>query len=155
MLSFIGTALFFVICVSSYESLAFAPSSCRQLRVNIRQTNLPLLDSKQDEIAELEERLRKLKEEKVEEQSMEVTANGAVSESPSAPVAEIDEPFEEMLSEQWKESDAESQGEGLVKNLISGVAILVAAIAFSQIPVGQEGLDKYSTAKPSTTIDLG
>ncbi len=88
---------------------------------------------------------------------MEVTANGAVSDSPSVPGVEIDEPFEEMLSEQWKESDVESQegGGGVIKNLIGGVAILVAAIAFSQVPVGQEGLDKYSTAKPSTTIDLG
>ena len=111
-----------------------------------------LKSSKEDEIAALEEKLRQLKgetvEEIIEEPSFKVDA---------APTPVVDEPFEEMLSESWKASDpSASEGEGsVIKNLLVAGALIVAAIAFSQIPIGEEGLDKYSTAKPSTSIDLG
>ena len=111
----------------------------------------PLFSSKEDEIAELEEKLRKLKE----EASTETTVNdidSEVSEDSSEPL--IDEPFEEMLSESWKDSEDSDNG-AVVKNLIgAGIAVLLA-IAVSQVPVGNDGYDKYTAVKPSTSIDLG
>lgn len=77
------------------------------------------------------------------------------------PIASMSNPMDEMLSEQWKVSNFKSSGGnvgvggGVMKNVIGAVVLLVGVVAFSQIPVGQENLDKYSTAKPSTTIDLG
>ena len=88
------------------------------------------------------------------------------------PVASMDDPFDEMLSEQWKVSKnrAVPKGSssntrsnnggnsgigGSIKTIVGVVALLLGVVAFSQIPVGQEDLDKYSTAKPSTSIDLG
>jgi hypothetical protein len=65
--------------------------------------------------------------------------------------------FDELLSESWKDNDVSaSEGGGAVlKNLaIAGIALLVA-VAVSQVPVGQDGYDRYTTAKPNTSIDLG
>lgn len=116
-------------------------------------STLVRFNSKQDEIEALEEKLRKLKEE-ADESSKEVKT----SVDDMTPVAKetVDEPFEEMLSESWKDSDVESEDSGgVVKNLIGAAILVVVAIIVSQVPVGQEGFDKYSTAKPNTTIDLG
>ena len=88
------------------------------------------------------------------------------------PVASMDDPFDEMLSEQWKVSKNRAVTKGSssntrsnnggnsgigsgIKTIVGVVALLLGVVAFSQIPVGQEDLDKYSTAKPSTSIDLG
>lgn len=111
----------------------------------------PLFSSKEDEIAELEEKLRKLKE----ESSAETTVNDLEFEgSEDSPKPVIDEPFEEMLSESWKDSE-ESDSGAVVKNLIgAGIAVLLA-IVVSQVPVGNDGYDKYTAVKPSTSIDLG
>lgn len=128
--------------------------------------------SKEDEIAALEEKLRKLREDTSSDDSdVAPTASSSASTSssysevngdietppPSASTAVIEEPFSEMLSESWKDSEAAENDDdgGVVKNLLSALAVVAALIIFSQVPVGQDGLDKYSTAKPSTTIDLG
>lgn len=71
------------------------------------------------------------------------------------------EPYAEMLTESWKaraDSYEKDQQEGLL-NTVGKLAAVVAAVAvlvvFSQIPVGQENYDRYSTAKPNMSIDLG
>lgn len=142
----------------SQTILAFAPRSqvhsltarCTFISSQRHVSTLARLNSKQDEIEALEEKLRKLKEES-DESSKEV-----LDDVTSDAIDSIDEPFEEMLSESWKDLDVESEDSGgVVKNLIGAAIFVVVAIIVSQIPVGQEGFDKYSTAKPNTSIDLG
>ncbi len=115
-------------------------------------------DSKEDEIAALEAKLRQLKQEQQEEQQEEQAVATATYTPPSNANGDqnIDEsPLDEMLSESWKEKEVDEDGGSIVGSLVTGLVLLVGFVALSQIPVGQEGLDKYSTAKPSTTIDLG
>eukprot|EP00532_Pseudo-nitzschia_australis_P000848 CAMPEP_0168193190 /NCGR_PEP_ID=MMETSP0139_2-20121125/18463_1 /TAXON_ID=44445 /ORGANISM="Pseudo-nitzschia australis, Strain 10249 10 AB" /LENGTH=219 /DNA_ID=CAMNT_0008116507 /DNA_START=207 /DNA_END=866 /DNA_ORIENTATION=+ len=143
---------------------------------------------KDDEIAKLEEQLRKLKEEKgtevspanasetKEEEATAVTTTAAATTTTKT--AEDDEEMSEdeasmdmFLSEGWKEARSnydpsntatkkrqdEEQGNliGTVTKVVGGI---LALVIFSQIPVGQEDLSKYSAIKsgPATsTIDLG
>lgn len=122
--------------------------------IRINSTN------KDDEIAELEAKLRQLKEEKDTTDSAVATTSSTSTASEingDTPVATItdDAPLDEMLSEAWKESDSAEKGGSIIPSLIGGLVLLIAFVALSQVPVGQEGLDKYSTPKPSTSIDLG
>ena len=113
--------------------------------------------NKDDEIAELEAKLKQLREEKVIEQQEE-EEEAAATTSANGQVIEVEQtPLNEMLSESWKENEMEGNNSSgsIISSLITGLILVVAFVALSQIPVGQEGLDKYSTAKPSTTIDLG
>lgn len=114
-----------------------------------------LNNSKEDEIAALEQRLRKLKEEAAVDQHGDDDRNPIPEreESQSLPSTQ-QEPLEEMLSESWKDNEPSDQG-GLIRNFLAAALLVVASVFFAQVPVGQESLDKYSTAKPSTTIDLG
>lgn len=61
-------------------------------------------------------------------------------------VANIKEPPPgEFLSEAWKESVEEQPGlTDTLKTLGIGAGIILALVAFSQIPIGDEGLAKYS-----------
>ena len=114
--------------------------------------------NKDDEIAELEAKLKQLREEKVNEQQQQEEEAAAATTSANGQVTEVEQtPLNEMLSESWKESEMEGNNSSgsIISSLITGLILVVAFVALSQIPVGQEGLDKYSTAKPSTTIDLG
>jgi hypothetical protein len=127
---------------------------------------------KDDEIAELEAKLAKLKQEK------EVEATNAVATATAPATATSDDefvpktqlngdrvedlaPLDEMLSESWKESNVDNNGGessgvgGIVTSLATILALIIGFVLLGQVPVGQDGLDKYSTAKPSTTIDLG
>jgi hypothetical protein len=125
-------------------------STNRSLRLyELPKTSTHLLSSKEDEIAALEEKLRKLKEEAA------MKENQVEAEIPT-PRVTIEEPFDEMLTEKWKEKETESaDGGGFIKNLVGIAILLIASIAVSQIPAGQEGYDKYTVAKPNTSIDLG
>jgi len=138
-----------------------------------------LSSSNDEEIAALEEKLRRLKENTDAEEEQDATTSGEAGEPDVAaePFAEkrfkisddstnmmvtgeeipntrTSEPYEELLSEQWKSRESSGGGIG-IKEILTVVAVLVGIIAFSQVPIGQEDLDKYSTAKPSTAIDLG
>lgn len=128
-------------------------------------------DGKDDEIAKLEEQLRKLKEEKATETTATTT-----TDSDTAPDDGDEEILEEasmdmFLSEGWKEARSgydpsstatkirkdEERGSlvGTVGTVVGGI---LALLLFSQIPVGQEDLSKYSSIKsgaPTTSIDLG
>lgn len=124
-------------------------------------------NSKDDEIAKLEEQLRQLKEEAAKE-SEETTVNSAPVVPPTeVGVVESDDilssrkisgnPVPEMLSESWKETESESEG-SLLSNIGSVVgvfALLIGIYFFAQVPVGQDDYIKYSAARPSTQIDLG
>jgi hypothetical protein len=111
---------------------------------------------KEREIAALEERLAELRG--------EGSSGGALGEDEDLPpdtiapddgfdmntyrkrVANIkDPPPGEFLSEAWKESVEEQPGLGdTLKTLGIGAGIIFALLAFSQIPIGGEGLAKYS-----------
>jgi hypothetical protein len=125
-------------------------SKTRSLRLcEESSSSTKLLSNKADEIAALEEKLRILKEEATTEEKQ------TEAEIPT-PRVTIDEPFDEMLTEKWKEKEMEnSDGGGFIKNLVGIAILLVASIAVSQIPAGQEGYDKYTVVKPNTSIDLG
>lgn len=125
-------------------------STTRPLRLyELPKISTHLLSSKEDEIAALEEKLRILKEEAA------MKENQLEAEIP-APRVTIDEPFDEMLTEKWKEKETESvDGGGFIKNLVGFAILLIVSIAVSQIPAGQEGYDKYTVVKPNTSIDLG
>ena len=107
-------------------------------------------ESKDDEIAELEEKLKQLKAEKKEEKE----AAEAISEEALEEV-----PLDMFLTEQWKESEREAtegSGGGLM-NVLYAVGAVLFVVLFSQIPIGQEDLSKYSvgSSPAAEQIDLG
>ena len=117
-----------------------------------------LFESKDDEIAKLEEQLRKLKEEK------EVEAE-TISYDSDIPVPDEDVPLEMFLTEQWKvqqkssavsSSAGDGEGGGLT-TILYAVGAVALLLLFSQVPIGQEDLSKYSVgSSPSVEqIDLG
>jgi hypothetical protein len=159
MCSFILSLVVFFMAVSFVLSFsnpnAFkAPStlpSCRRHYSFCR-----LASSKEDEIRELEERLQRLKEESAKEQ---VTSNTEEEEE----VVALNEQaiYTELLTEQWKENEADaSQEGGIMKSaavVLATIGLLVGLALFSQVPVGQEDFSRYSTPTQATTnkIDLG
>jgi hypothetical protein len=65
-----------------------------------------------------------------------------------------------FLSEGWKEKEAASvegsSGGGALTGIIGVVALMIGIAVFSQVPIGQEDLSKYSAIKaPTQQIDLG
>ncbi len=120
-----------------------------------QSSRIKLRNMKDDEIAELEEKLKQLKEQKEEEAlKEEQQALDDINNSDNNVLDQV--PLNEMLSESWKEKEMEGNSSGsIISSLVTGLALVVAFVLFSQIPVGQEGYEKYTTAKPSTTIDLG
>ena len=67
----------------------------------------------------------------------------------------LDEPFVEMLSESWRETEAERGDGGVLAPLFGGILAVLAISAFSQVPIGQEDYSKYAAVKTSTEVDLG
>ena len=127
-----------------------------------------------DEIARLEEQLRKLKEEQTEDEvststdevevpSTETTASSFTTISPS----QQDKIFvdrqvilseKELLDANIMDEDSGLGAGDFIKLGFAALA-LVGLIAFSQVPVGQENLAKYSATGSSSIkggqIDLG
>jgi hypothetical protein len=159
MCSFILSLVVFFMAVSFVLSFTNpnaikAPStlpSCRRHYSFCR-----LASSKEDEIRELEERLQRLKEESAKER---VTSNTEEEEE----VVALNEQaiYTELLTEQWKETEADaSQEGGIMKSaaiVLATIGLLVGLALFSQVPVGQEDFSRYSTPTQATTnkIDLG
>lgn len=113
-------------------------------------------------IAKLEAELAKLKDEKAEEVKVE-------EDEDTIPLEEAS--MDMFMSEGWKEArsgydpkntatmtrktEEQDNAFGLITKVVGG---LLAVILFSQIPLGQEDLSKYSaikSAEPKTSIDLG
>jgi len=107
-----------------------------------------LYGGKDDEIRQLEEKLRQLKKEPVKEKI-------PITPRSSNGMGGKQDPFDAMLSEQWKQSDPSQNGVGPATNGAIVIATLLALVIFSQIPIGQEDLSKYQGASPSGKIDLG
>ncbi|KAL7541992.1 hypothetical protein ACHAWF_007065 [Thalassiosira exigua] len=129
-----------------------APSTLTRLRST--------QDDKQTEIAALEERLRKLKEEESAPEAAPDETEYVATDEPDELDGESDDSV--MFSERWKEAkdgyltkqDEESKG-GLT-NIALGLAFVVFLGAFSQIPLGQEDLQRFQDVKGNPTrIDLG
>ena len=120
---------------------------------------------KEREIAALEERLAELRGEGSSEgDAVAAATSSALEQDEELPpdtmapddgfdmnayrkrVANIKEPPPgEFLSEAWKESVEDQPGLGdTLKTLGIGAGIILALVAFSQIPIGDEGLAKYS-----------
>ncbi|KAG7371810.1 hypothetical protein IV203_017952 [Nitzschia inconspicua] len=123
-----------------------------------------IYSSKDEEIARLEEQLKRLKEEKEAQEGLDASLqNGQVSVAATTSVAEEEEEevsIDMFLSEGWKEKEAvESSGGGsggTLTTLLGALALVVGIAVFSQVPIGQEDLSKYSAIKaPTEQIDLG
>jgi hypothetical protein len=117
--------------------------------MRLRSTNDEL-----SEIAALEERLRKLKEQKGK--------TSAIIADPGEDLPEGESEDSVMFSERWKEAkdgyltkQQESSKEGIGKvGLVLGFIVLLGV--FSQVPIGEESLQKYQAVKgDSSRIDLG
>ena len=111
------------------------------------------MSSKDDEIAKLEEKLQRLKEEK------EAESSAADQPEEEEPLEEV--PIDLFMSESWKEQEAASEVEsgegGGVGGIVGALFGLVLLVALSQVPVGQEGLSTYSAelSNPDRQINLG
>jgi len=148
-----GVWVFVMAATSSAGALQGLNSHFSRISM-VSRKSLRLFESKEGEIAKLEEQLRKLKEEKQ-------TEGMVVSTAPSTEDKLEDAPLEMFLTEQWKvqEASADQQASGgssLMKIVYALGAILVIFL-FSQIPIGQEDLSKYSVGSSPVTeqIDLG
>lgn len=157
------------------ETMSFAPSkeiTCHSLAPSLSFHNkchrrghpsTRMFSSREEEIAKLEEQLRKLKEDSTvveeEEAAVEPPKDDRVNQTgePAMAAGKGDEFF-------FTEGDLDQQGildsEGRDSNRLVTVGVAVAAVAFlavfSQVPVGEENLQRYSsTAGSSSRIDLG
>lgn len=137
-----------------FASQFLAATSFQQIvgyKSRARQNLSTVFESKDDEIAELEEKLKRLKEEKVGEA---IVAETIGSEED---VGEV--PLDMFLTEQWKESEAnkEASSGGGFTNVLYGIGAALVVVLFSQIPIGQEDLSKYSVGSTPAVeqIDLG
>lgn len=158
MRSYILSGLICLAAISSKVSSfsvycgARAPASITQ---HSRTLSWRLFSSKEDEIRELEEKLQRLKEEAVEEEEKTVAV---VEEEENVDLNE-QAVYTELLTEQWKEDEAAAEEGGLLKSAgvaLATIGLLVGLALFSQVPVGQEDLSRYSTpSAPSKQIDLG
>jgi hypothetical protein len=135
-------------CISSPRTvdLSFGTTSTR-----LRST-----DDKQSEIAALEERLRQLKEQEFSPMNTPAVSNvflpmDLTDGEPDGMEGETDDSI--MFSERWKEAkdgyltkQQESSMAGIGKvGLALGFVVLLGL--FSQVPVGEESLQKYQAVK--------
>lgn len=146
--------------MQSFSPLLFLATLCfvrsvEAFHINLHsRSSLPwrqgqLRNSKEEEIAKLEEQLRKLKEGKEDASSVD-------TESKEEEKLE-DVPLEMFLTEQWKEQEADgSSSGGGITVVLYVIAAVLGLVLFSQVPIGQEDLSKYSVGNsPSEQIDLG
>ncbi|KAL7483489.1 hypothetical protein ACHAW6_009134 [Cyclotella cf. meneghiniana] len=159
------TILFiFVSGFSSYQSRHASPINKQpaittlQAKRAIRSATATRIYSsprdKQAEILALEEKIRQLKEETQNEQ----VADTNEEEETEWAIMKGQTNDSVMLSERWKESDPSSNTEGnnVFKNVATAIGLALFLVIFSQVPVGQEDLQKYQDVKgTSARIDLG
>lgn len=122
-------------------------------------------DDKQAEIEALEAKLRELKGEQAAPiESSEVTGGAQLQstieeeeEEPEWEILKRQSNDSVMLSERWKEADPSSNADGgVLKNIAIALGLVVFLGVFSQIPIGNEDLQRYQDYKGSASrIDLG
>jgi hypothetical protein len=132
-----------------------------------RATSCRLSSSREEEIARLEEQLRKLKEEDVSEGTVEKIKSMtdeelqkyAVDEKVLEKIRGKDMLLSEsdLIEAQILDNDDETSVGGKLIPIIATLAIAVFLFFFAQVPVGQEDLSRYSVTgnTASKTIDLG
>merc|ERR1719253_2061039 len=97
--------------------------------------------NRDEEIKNLEEQLRLLKEEEeADVQESEIMEENS-EQSFVVSNNNLEEPYAEMLSEQWKESGGSNDDRGGIMGTITKgaglIVLLLVIVAFSQVPVGQ------------------
>ena len=122
-------------------------------------------DDKQAEIEALEEKLRQLKGDDPAERgssensvAMQLTSDDVVEEDePEWAVLKTQSNDSVMMSERWKEAGSLTNSDGgLLKNIGTALGLVVFLGVFSQVPIGNEDLQKYQDYKGSSSrIDLG
>ena len=144
------------------HALAFQPTSC--VRPRVRRHALRMNED-DDEVAALEKRLAELKGKKDAEEAAAEGIKGTPVElkrgfdpttlSNRRKVAtEQGEVLEELLSEAWKDEAAAAGGGGLPIVQVAGGALLVLAlIAFAQVPIGQDDVAPVTYGGASTPIE--
>lgn len=132
-----------------------------------RTARFKLNGSREEEIAKLEEQLRRLKEEDVSNEIAEKTKTMTDEELQKfvadERVLERIRGKDMLLSEsdlieaQILEKDLDGGGEGKLVPVLATVLLAVFLFFFAQVPVGQEDLSRYSVtgSTASKTIDLG
>jgi len=164
-IALISAFLFAVTCSNAFQLSSSLFSTSHRISRRSPYTIVAASD-KEKEIAELEEKLAQLKSEPnlsegdekivsvVDDDGEEVILPQEMTEPEDAfdmnayrkRVANIKEqPPAEFLTEAWKESLDDSPGLGASLKLAGlVVAAVVLLVAFSQVPIGEDGLVKYS-----------
>ena len=162
-----GLLLLVSVLALSQKAIAFAPSRrivTTPTAATATSTTV-LASSREEEIAKLEEQLRKLREEEAN-----TPTSTAVDASLNTEINSVERRILEkvkgkdmILSERELfddniVEDQSTEGGSLVQNILAAVAAIVVLGIFSQIPIGDEGLSKYSAQSGPTvsrSIDLG
>jgi|UniRef100_A0A8J9TFS3 hypothetical protein len=144
--------VFAFLCLSTVSSFTIP------VRHSDQRAVLVLAGTKEDEIAALEEKLRRLKEDedqKMKEEDLNVfAADQRTLERVRGKDMLLSE--QELIEAQIMEKQDGSDG-NIVPKVAAALGLAVALLLFAQIPVGQEDYQKYSVSGSSTvrTIDLG
>jgi len=175
-----------VLLNAGWQATAFAPCGTKvgrrswvqtagSARPSQRRTTAAALwaSSREEEIAQLEAQLRKLRQEEGESTSSTDGDAEDAEQQLTAQEAKISRRLEQMKGKDMLLSESELIGDGIVQDVVAssgesngtGLAVqaavaivgLVLLVAFAQVPVGQEGLSQYSATGSSSiqTIDLG
>lgn len=122
---------------------------------SITQSHRPAFGSKDDEIAELEARLRELREAPPDEVTeKQIQLDERTLEKVRGKDMLLSEA--ELVEARILEADG-GEGSNPLAAIVPAAIGLIAVLLFSQIPIGEEGLSKYSSygTPPKQTIDLG
>jgi hypothetical protein len=144
--------VFAFLCLSTVSSFTIP------VRHSDQRAVLVFAGTKEDEIAALEEKLRRLKEDedqKMKEEDLNVfAADQRTLERVRGKDMLLSE--QELIEAQIMEKQDGSDG-NIVPKVAAALGLAVALLLFAQIPVGQEDYQKYSVSGSSTvrTIDLG
>ena len=155
-----------VILALSQQAIAFAPS--RRISAVPKAavtTTVVFAGNREEEIAKLEEQLRRLREEEANSPTAtksDVSYDGKINAVEQRLLEKV-KGKDMILSERELYDDnimedQSTEGGSIVQNILIAVAAVVVLGIFSQIPIGDDGLSKYSAqAGPtvSRSIDLG
>lgn len=145
-------------------SSSTAKTTTRTKKTSLRSSEGGDGEDTQAEIAALEERLRQLKEkEEVAPSSSAIAVETpAADEDDDEGMLEGETDDSIMFSERWKEAKdgyvtkQEEKSMGGIAKAAGALAFVIFLGLFSQVPVGEESLQRYQDVKGSSSrIDLG